>query len=124
MPLILDDSIFSQPWFIIVGLLLIFGVIVLAVILLKKYATPFKNQDKPKSDKEIAHEEVERLIEYVDEEPSPKASEDEPKADVPPSAEEVAHEEVNRVTEEIDDPEVAKAMEEYAKAHPEESAKK
>jgi len=118
---ILDDSIFSQPWFIIVGLLLIFGVIVITVILLKKYAKPFKSQEKPKSDQEIAREEVERIIEYVDEEPTQKVEED---ADVPPTAEEAAYQEVKRVVEEVNDPEVAKAMDEYAKTHPEESAKK
>ena len=64
-----------------------FGVIVLVVILLKKKVKIFRNDEKPKSDKEIAAEELDRLLEPVEElEPvkeddaeAPKEEAEEPK---------------------------------------------
>ena len=48
-------------------LVLFFGVIVVVVILLKKHVKIFKNDEKPKSDKEIAAEELDRLLQPVEE---------------------------------------------------------
>lgn len=57
----------SNPVIIVLVLVAIFGVIVLGVILVKKYVPAFKNTDKPKSEKEIAEEEVDRLVVDVEE---------------------------------------------------------
>ena len=47
-------------------LVALFGVIVIIVILLKKHVKIFKSDEKPKSDKEIAAEELDRLLEPVE----------------------------------------------------------
>ena len=44
----------DTPLFITLALVIFFGIIVIAVMLLKKYAKPFMSDEKPKSDKEIA----------------------------------------------------------------------
>ena len=74
-----------------------FGVIVLVVILLKRHVKIFKSDEQPKSDKEIAEEELNRILEPVEEltpkeekaEEEPKAEEkpEEPKAEETPKAE-------------------------------------
>ena len=56
------EDFFQSPLFITLALVIFFGIIVLAVILVKKYVKPFQNTEKPKSDKEIAEEEVNRLV--------------------------------------------------------------
>lgn len=119
---------YQQSWFYILMLFLIFGTIVLAVMLIKKYAKPFRTDEKPKSDKEIAEEEVNRLVQDVDPETqkamdaAAKQMEENTKKEAAPSKEEAVAEEVSRVTESVEDEEAAKAMAEYAKAHPEEAA--
>lgn len=124
---ILDSDFAKQPWFIIICLLAIFGVIVIAVILVRKYSKFFKSDEKPKSDKEIAEEEVNRLVVDVDDKTQEEMNEaakkmdEEIKKESAPSEKEVASEEVSRHTEEIEDDATLKAMEEYAKAHPEEA---
>lgn len=55
------------PWLIPVILVAVFGVIVIAVILLKRHVKFFQSDEKPKSDKEIASEELDRLLEPVEE---------------------------------------------------------
>ena len=60
------DFITENPWLLILILLLAFGVIVLAVILVRKYSPHFKSTELLKSDEEIAKEEVDRLIESMD----------------------------------------------------------
>lgn len=65
-------------------LVLFFGIIVIVVILLKKHVKIFKNDEKPKSDKEIAAEELDRLLQPVEdltpaEESKPTESVDEQK---------------------------------------------
>lgn len=122
------SSITTQPWFIIVALLGVFGLIVIAVILVKKYSKHFRSEEKPKSDKEIAEEEVNRLLVDVEEEKTAKGMEEaaeaiekSAKAERAPSEEEVALEEIKRSTESIEDDEARKAMEAYAKSHPEEA---
>jgi flagellar biosynthesis/type III secretory pathway M-ring protein FliF/YscJ len=118
----------SGLWYLL-GLLAIFGVIVILVILIKKYAKPFKNNEKPKSDKEIAEEEVKRMVVDVDEE-SAKAM-DEASAQLAektkenagkPEEKEAIAEEVDRATRPVQDEETAKAMAKYAAEHPEEAA--
>ena len=56
----------SQWWWalVIVG---IFVVIVGIVIFIKRHVKAFKNDERPKSEKEIAAEEVNRLLETVEE---------------------------------------------------------
>ena len=117
-------AFYEQPWFIIVMLLAIFGAIVLAVILIKKYAPAFKTDDKPKSDKEIAEEEVNRLVRPVEDdeaarqmEASAKDLESKTKTPSPEKKDDT----MERVTRPIENEEAAKQMEEYAKAHPEEA---
>lgn len=53
-------------WLIPIIIVGVFGVIVLAVILIKKNVKAFKTEEKPKSDKEIAQEEMNRLLVSVD----------------------------------------------------------
>lgn len=114
---------FSNPIVIILLLLAIFGLIVIGVILLKKYVKPFKSDEKPKSEKEIAEEELNRILEDVDDEKTAEAinSYGEPKKkkekELPPTPEEAAAEEVDRLVEPVTDEEAAKAMEEYEKEH-------
>ena len=60
-------SIIDNPVILVIILVAIFGVIVLGVILIKKYVPAFKNTDKPKSEKEIAEEEVDRLVVDIEE---------------------------------------------------------
>jgi flagellar biosynthesis/type III secretory pathway M-ring protein FliF/YscJ len=110
-------------------LLLIFGAIVLAVILLKKYVKPFQSHDKPKTDKEIVEEEVKRMVQDVDpetqakmEEASKELEKKSEKITDKPAEQDIVKEEVNRSTRPIEDEAALKAMEEYAKAHPEEAA--
>ena len=57
----------SQWWWalVIVG---IFVVIVGLVILLKRHTKMFKDDEKPKSDREIAQEELDRVLEPIEEE--------------------------------------------------------
>jgi len=122
------DSIIDRPWFVILMLLLIFGSIVIIVMFIKKYAKPFQNQDKPKSDKEIAEEEVNRMV--VDLPPDEDKKLDEASKELAqkaakdtnrPSESEAAEEEVNRSTRPVEDEEAAKAMAKYAAEHPEEA---
>ena len=123
----LDSDITKQPWFVIVCLLAIFGVIVIAVILVRKYSKHFQSDEKPKSDKEIAEEEVNRLVVDIDEKTQKEMDQaaikidEEIEKESAPSEKEVASEEVQRHTEEIQDSATLKAMEDYAKAHPEEA---
>ena len=70
------DSVTSAPWFIIIALLLFFGVIVLVVILVKRHSKAFKSEEKPKSEKEISDEEVNRMLEDVDDPNAQKAMEE------------------------------------------------
>jgi flagellar biosynthesis/type III secretory pathway M-ring protein FliF/YscJ len=113
-------------WYVL-GLVAIFGVIVLAVILIKKYWKPFKNEEKPKSDKEIADEEVKRMVVDVDDETAQQMDEaskelvEKSKEDKPEEKEVVA-EEVDRATRPVENEETAKAMAKYAAEHPEEAA--
>ena len=69
-------------WLIPLVLLAIFAVIALGVFLIRKYAKPFKNDEKPKSDKEIAEEEVQRLTKELDEEEYEAAKERKKKKEV------------------------------------------
>jgi len=117
-------AFYEQPWFIIVMLLAIFGAIVLAVILIKRYAPAFKSDDKPKSDKEIAEEEVNRLVRPVEDdeaahqmEASAKDLETKTKTPTPEKKDDT----LDRTVRPIEDSEAARQMEEYAKAHPEEA---
>jgi phosphomevalonate kinase len=107
----------------------IFGAIVSAVILIKKYGKHFKNEEKPKSDKEIADEEVNRMVVDVDDETAEKMdeaardfAEKARKIANKPEEKEVMEEEVNRATRPVEDEETAKAMAKYAAEHPEEAA--
>ena len=117
-------KIIDQPWFIVILLVAFFGIIVLAVILIKKYAKPFQNTEKPKTDKEIAAEEVNRLVVNPEDEVRnanlEEASEDLVEESERPNTDDFVEEEVSRATETIEDPELQRQMEEYAKAHPEE----
>ena len=56
----------SMGWLTPVIIVAVFGVIVLAVILVKQHVKPFQNQDKPKSDKEVAQEELDRILQPVE----------------------------------------------------------
>lgn len=88
-------SITDNPVILVLILVAAFGVIVLGVILIKKYVPAFKNTDTLKSEKEIAEEEVNRLVVDVDE--GLKKKEDKDK----PTEEEALQYEMNRILEDI-----------------------
>lgn len=77
------DSV--APIIVIVVLVAFFGLVILLVILLKKHVPGLKNEEKPKSDKEIAKEELDRLLETVDEPLQEKKEEEEKPAEEKPS---------------------------------------
>jgi flagellar biosynthesis/type III secretory pathway M-ring protein FliF/YscJ len=115
-------------WYVL-GLVAIFGAIVVIVMLIKKYGKHFKNEEKPKSDKEIADEEVNRMVVDVDDETAEKMdqaardlAEKSKKDPNKPEEKEVIEEEVNRATRPVEDEATAKAMAKYAAEHPEEAA--
>jgi FtsZ-interacting cell division protein ZipA len=121
------ESNMTGLWYVL-GLVAIFGVIVIAVILIKKYGKHFKNDEKPKSDKEIADEEVKRMVVDVDDETAAKMdaasrdlAEQSKKDPNQPEEKEVVEEEVNRATRPVEDEATAKAMAKYAAEHPEEA---
>jgi FtsZ-interacting cell division protein ZipA len=117
-------SIWEQSWFIMVMLVIIFGVIVLGVWLVRKYVPAFKSDDKPKSDKEIAEEEVRRMTQPVDDETAKKMEEQARELEKTSTMDQADKKDdtIERSTRPIEDDSVAKQMEEYAKAHPEEEA--
>lgn len=109
--LLILDSLPS--WLIIIILLAIFGSIVVAVILLRKYAKPFKSTEKPKSDKEVAQEEVARLTQELEEGEYEAAKERKERKDGKPTEEEAREEEIARMTRPVEDEKIAKEMEEF-----------
>jgi hypothetical protein len=123
-----STSIFNQPWFYVLMLLVIFGAIVILVILAKKYLKPFQSDDKPKSEKEIAEEEVNRLVRPVEDEETArqmeaasKEIEQNSKKTARPTEAEATQEEIKRTTRPVEDQETRKQMEAYATSHPEEA---
>lgn len=84
-------GIADRPIILVLILVAVFGVIVLGVILVKKYVPAFKSTDVLKSEKEIAEEEVNRLI--VDIEPETKEDPNKP------SEEEALAYEMDRILE-------------------------
>lgn len=75
IPSVLASSSMA-PVIAILCLVGFFGLIVLLVILLKKHVPGLKNEEKPKSDKEIAKEELDRLLEKVDDPEAEKSLEE------------------------------------------------
>ena len=68
----------GMPGFVIALLILgVFLVIVVAVMLVKRYTKIFKSDEKPKSEKEVAKEELDRILEPIDEELVERPSEEE-----------------------------------------------
>ena len=120
------EDFFQSPLFITLALVIFFGIIVLAVILVKKYVKPFQNTEKPKSDKEIAEEEVNRLVTDITDEVTlqqmNEAARELEKDSDRPTEQEIAEEEVERATEAVEDEAAAEAMRRYAEEHPEEAA--
>ena len=120
------EDFFQSPLFITLALVIFFGIIVLAVILVKKYVKPFQNTEKPLSDKEIAEEEVNRLVTDITDEETlqqmNEAARELEKDSDRPTEQEVAEEEVERATETVEDEAAAEAMRRYAEEHPEEAA--
>jgi len=121
---VLDSNL--PGWLFIIIILAVFGFIVVAVILLKKYSPLFKSDEKPKSDEEIAKEEVERLTVPMDEKDN-KSLDEVHKAEIEtkevkeeiPNREEAANYESHRATVNGDE-DFQKQMEEYSKTHPNE----
>lgn len=117
------DYVTENPWLLILILLLVFGAIVLAVILVKKYSPQFKNEEKPKTDEEIAKDEVDRLTVPMDEgdksldEVRKVEAETKTVKEPAPNREEAANYESHRATVEGDE-EFQKQMDEYSKTHP------
>ena len=76
------------PILIPIILVAIFGVIVIAVILVKRHVGIFKSDEKPKSDKEIAAEELDRLLQPIEDEDAAKQVNEYGKENAEESAEE------------------------------------
>ncbi len=62
-------------------LVAVFGLIVFLVIMLKRHVKWFKSDEQPKSDKEIAQEELDRILEPVEELKPADAEEEEQPSD-------------------------------------------
>lgn len=60
-------SIINQPWFILILIIIIFGLIAAGVFLFRKYFLHKGKEEKP-SDEEIAEEELNRYLVDVDDE--------------------------------------------------------
>lgn len=119
------DSIFNQPWLIVILLVAFFGIIVFIVMTLRKHFKIFQSGDEMKSDKEIAQEEVDRVTETIEDEETLRQMEEdiraaEKKDDKAPTAEEALQEELARTLGTVEDEETLEAMKKYAEEHPEE----
>ncbi len=127
--IVLASSFWSNPIVIIVGLVLLFGLVAAGVFLFRKYSHFFTHDDEgPKSDAEIAEEELNRILVDVEDEETKRQMEEyvrnaskKAAKEAPPTPEEVAREEMARILEPVTDIETAKAMEEYVEEHPEEA---
>lgn len=125
---LLANSFIDSSLFILLVLVAVFGLIVLGVILIKKYSKHFQSNEKPKSDKEIAEEEVNRLLVDVDNEKTKEEMEEaakeiekkSKKVEEKPSEKEILEDEMNRLVSPVTNEESLKAMEEYSKEHPDE----
>ena len=62
------SSLLDNPIFIIVGLVVFFGVIVLVVYLLRKYVKAFSNQEKKVDRETAAKQDLDRLLVPVEDE--------------------------------------------------------
>ncbi len=62
------SSLLDNPIFIIVGLVVFFGIIVLVVYLLRKYVQAFKNPDKKVDRETAAQQDLDRMLVPVDDE--------------------------------------------------------
>ena len=118
-PVILADMPY---WAILLLILLVFGVIALGVFLVRKFAKPFRNDEKPKSDREIAEEEVQRMTQELDEEELRQTEEAKARKNGKPTEEEARQEALNRVLQPTSEEE-AKAMNDYAASHADEAEK-
>jgi len=62
------SSLLDNPIFIIVGLVVFFGIIVLVVYLLRKYVKAFSNQEKKVDRETAAKQDLDRLLVPVEDE--------------------------------------------------------
>ncbi len=102
-------------WLFPIIIVVFFGLIAGGVFLVRKYAKPFKSEEKPKTDKEIAEEEVSRLTQELNEQEYKEAKERRAKKDGKPTEEEALQEELDRMIKPIEDEKTIKEMEEYSK---------
>lgn len=70
------NSFTSNPGFIIIILLVVFGLIVFGVIMLKRHSKFFKKDDEKPTEKEIVKQELDRVLKEVDDVEVKKAMED------------------------------------------------
>ena len=76
------------PILVPIILVAVFGIIVLVVVLVKRKVKFFQNDEKPKSDREIAAEELDRILEPIEEEiPEEGKPEEKPEAEKPEGGE-------------------------------------
>ena len=86
------------PILVPIILVAVFGIIVLVVVLVKRKVKFFQNDEKPKSDREIAAEELDRILEPIEEEipeegkPEAEAPVEEKPAEEKPEGEEAPKE--------------------------------
>ena len=64
LPILADNLGWLTPVIIVA----VFGLIVLIVIRVKKHVKTFQSDEKPKSDKEVAAEELDRILEPIEDE--------------------------------------------------------
>ncbi len=102
-------------WLFPIIIVVFFGLIAGGVFLVRKYAKPFKNDEKPKTDKEIAEEEVSRLTQELNEQEYEEAKERKAKKEGKPTEEEALQEELSRMIKPVEDEKTIKEMEDFTK---------
>jgi len=80
------------PILVPIILVAVFGIIVLVVVLVKRKVKFFQNDEKPKSDREIAAEELDRILEPIEEEIPEEGKPEEKPAEEKPEGEEAPKE--------------------------------
>lgn len=87
MSIVLAQDI--APILVPIILVAVFGIIVLVVVLVKRKVKFFQNDEKPKSDREIAAEELDRILEPIEEEIPEEGKPEEKPAEEKPEGEEI-----------------------------------
>ena len=74
--LMLADNVLNQPWMILLLIIVFFGLIVLAIILVKRFVINKNKKVEPRPEEEVREEELNRILEPITDEESLKAMEE------------------------------------------------